>query len=114
MSAPSRHQVSTKLALSEHHVCKILEYSNENRSIVDIMALFNRKDRTKFKKTFINPLIEEDFLTMTIPDKPKSSKQGYIITDRGEKLLEYLKKKWEAIRRGRNAGYPAPPAQIRT
>jgi ATP-dependent DNA helicase RecG len=57
------------------------------------MPLFNRKDRTKFRKAFINPLVEEDFLTMTLPGKPKSSKQKYIITERGKEFLEYLKKK---------------------
>ncbi len=93
MPAPNWHQVGTKLALSRHHVCKILEYCIEDRSIVDIMSIFNRKDRTKFRKAFINPLVEEDFLTMTLPGKPKSSKQKYIITERGKKFLEYLKKK---------------------
>jgi ATP-dependent DNA helicase RecG len=101
-SAPGRHQVGTKsalswdqvgakLGLSEHHVSKILEFCLEDRAIADIMTLFNRKDRTKFRETFINPLIEEDLLVMTLPGKPKSSKQKYIITDRGKEFLEYLK-----------------------
>jgi ATP-dependent DNA helicase RecG len=87
-SAPSWNQVGTKLGLSKYHVSKILDYCLEDRAIADIMTLFNRKDRTKFKETLINPLIEEDLLVMTLPGKPKSSKQKYIITEKGKQLLE--------------------------
>jgi predicted transcriptional regulator len=88
-SALSWHQVGTKLALSEQHVAKILDYCLEERPITDIMALFDRKDRTKFKETFINPLVEEDLLMMTSPGKPRSSKQSYITTSKGKNLLEF-------------------------
>jgi ATP-dependent DNA helicase RecG len=88
-SALSWHQVGTKLALSEQHVAKILDYCLEERPIADIMALFDRKDRTKFKETFINPLLEEDLLMMTSPGKPRSSKQTYITTSNGKNLLEF-------------------------
>jgi ATP-dependent DNA helicase RecG len=77
------------LALSEQHVAKILDYCLEERPITDIMALFDRKDRTKFKETFINPLVEEDLLMMTSPGKPRSSKQSYITTSKGKNLLEF-------------------------
>ena len=86
-------QVGTKLGLSRDYVAKILEYCLEERAIADIMALFNRKSRTKFRKTFINPLIKEDFLAMKIPVKPRSAKQKYVITERGKKFLEHINKK---------------------
>ena len=56
------------------------------------MKIFKWQNRTKFRNKFINPLLEEKFIEMTIPDKPRSSKQKYVITDKGKKLLEQMKK----------------------
>jgi ATP-dependent DNA helicase RecG len=44
------------------------------------MKLMEWKDRTKFPDGNINPLIESGIIHMTIPDKPKSSKQQYYLT----------------------------------
>jgi predicted transcriptional regulator len=87
-SGLSWDQVGTKLGLSWDYVAKMLEYCLEERAIADIMAFFNRKNKTKFRKTFINPLIEEDFLTMKIPGKPRSAKQKYVISEKGKNLLK--------------------------
>ena len=43
------------------------------------MGLLDWKHRTKFKEKFIKPLIEKGLLAMTIPDKPQSSKQKYVV-----------------------------------
>jgi len=91
-SAPSWHQVGTKLALSRDQVKKILNYCTNERPITDVMKIFNWKDRTKFKRKFITPMLEQDLLSMTIPDKPNSPYQKYIITEKGKKLLDELKK----------------------
>jgi len=85
---PSWHQVGTKLALSWHQVSTILEYCKDERPITDIMKLFKWKDRTKFKRKFITPMINEGLLTMTIPDKPQSPNQRYVITEKGKNLLK--------------------------
>ncbi len=46
------------------------------------MALFELKDRTKFRNKFIAPLISGGLLELTIPDRPNSSKQKYMTTDK--------------------------------
>ena len=51
---------------------------------------FNMKHRETFMKNYIHQLIEEDILTMTIPDKPRSSKQRYVTTPAGIKQLKKL------------------------
>lgn len=43
--------------------------------------------RESFREAILLPLIESGKITLTIPDKPKSSKQKYLTTNAG---LEYL------------------------
>jgi ATP-dependent DNA helicase RecG len=85
-SAPSRHQVGTKSALSPESL-KILKYCAGSKSLLEIMALFELKDRTKFRNKYIIPLINDGLLELTIPDKPNSSKQKYMKTDKGKKVI---------------------------
>jgi ATP-dependent DNA helicase RecG len=87
-SAPSRHQVGTKPGPSRDHVM-ILEQCREEKNLAILMSTMGRSDRTKFRDQFIKPLLETGLLEMTIPDKPKSSRQKYRTTEAGlEKLRE--------------------------
>jgi ATP-dependent DNA helicase RecG len=79
-------QVGTKLALSRHQV-EILEKCSEPTALVDLMAIADRSDRTKFRHHLLNPLLEASLIEMTIPDKPRSSKQRYRLTDSGRHWL---------------------------
>lgn len=77
-SAPSRHQV------------EILKMCLNESSIVDLMLIDGRTDRTKFRDQVLNPLIADGLIEMTIPDKPTSSKQKYRTTLKGNKFLENI------------------------
>jgi ATP-dependent DNA helicase RecG len=46
------------------------------------------RDREHFVNTYLNPLLEAGFLEMTIPDKPRSSKQKYRLTENGRAVVE--------------------------
>ena len=67
---------SSKLAVSEE---QILQLCKTEKSLKEIAQHFGYKDVYKFKNNYINKLIEQDKLQMTIPDKPKSRNQKYII-----------------------------------
>ena len=88
--APSRDQVGdepgTKLALSRHQV-EILLSSREDKGLVELMAITGRTDRTKFRHQVLNPLLEEGLVEMTIPGKPRSSKQKYRLTEKGRRYI---------------------------
>jgi len=53
----------------------------------ELMALCGRSSRTKFRDHVVRSLLEAGLLEMTIPDKPRSSKQRYRTTPQGERLL---------------------------
>ncbi len=52
------------------------------------MKIMKRTDRTKFRNQALNPLLKVDSIEMTFPDKPRSSKQKYRLTEVDKKFLE--------------------------
>jgi ATP-dependent DNA helicase RecG len=83
---PGGHQVGTKSALSSHQV-QVLELTGVPRALAELMGPSGRTDRTKFRHQVVAPLLEAGLLEMTIPDKPRSSKQQYRITEAGRARL---------------------------
>jgi len=68
---------------------RLLDFCKEEQSVKDMMAFIGLRHSETFLKNYLQPLIRNELVTMTIPDKPKSPKQRYIITAKG---LEELKK----------------------
>ncbi|MBI3615352.1 MAG: DUF4062 domain-containing protein [Candidatus Omnitrophica bacterium] len=85
------HQVGTKSALSRHQV-EILRKCMEEQPVTTLMAIAGRADRTKFRNQVLGPLLAEGLLSMTIPDKPRSSRQRYRLTRAGAEYLKRMKK----------------------
>ena len=79
-SAPSRHQV------------EILQKCLTETSLLELMKIVGRKDRTKFRTQFVTPLIEDEMIEMTIPDKPQSRLQKYRMTEKGRAWLKKVKR----------------------
>lgn len=90
---PSRDQVGTKSALGWHQVENLLAFAETVRSIKELMEFLDWKNRSKFRAKYINPLQDLELLNMTIPAKPRSSKQQYYLSDKGKLLLERLTKR---------------------
>jgi ATP-dependent DNA helicase RecG len=88
-SGPSRDQVGTKSGLSPKDVVPILSYCSKAKTILDIQKQFKWANRTKFRNKYINPLLQDGLLEMTIPEKPNSRLQKYCLTKKG---VDYLKK----------------------
>ena len=90
-SGPSWHQVGAKSALSWHHVATLLAFAETARTIKELMELLEWKDRTKFRTKYITPLLDLELLQMTVPGKPRSSKQQYYLTAKGRAFLDFIK-----------------------
>ena len=73
--------LGTKQGLSRDHL-EILKKCKEESSAVELMNILGRTNRTKFKLAIIYPLIDQGFMELTIPDKPKSPNQKYRSTNK--------------------------------
>jgi ATP-dependent DNA helicase RecG len=54
----------------------------------EIMNAVDLKDRMHFANEYLQPALDADLIEMTIPDKPRSSKQRYRLTDKGRQLVK--------------------------
>jgi len=86
-SGPSRDQVGTKMDLDPERV-EVLRLCVTERSMVELLAVAGRTNRTKFREQVIKPLLDAGFIEMTVPEKPRSSKQRYRLTALGRAWLD--------------------------
>ena len=73
--------LGTKKGLSWDHL-KILKNCKNESTAIELMKILNRTNRSKFKNTIIYPLVENGFLELTNPGKPKSPTQKYRLTSK--------------------------------
>jgi hypothetical protein len=59
---------------------KILKNCEQENTAAELINILQRTNKTKFKQTILDPLIDYKFFELTIPDKPKSPKQKYRLT----------------------------------
>ena len=52
------------------------------------MKVAGQANRTRFRKAVLRPLLDAGVLEMTIPDKPRSSKQKYRLTGKGQAVVK--------------------------
>ena len=72
-------EIGTKKGLSRDHLI-ILKKCKEESSALELMEILKRTNKSKFKTAIINPLIDHQFLELTIPGSPKSPSQKYRLT----------------------------------
>jgi hypothetical protein len=56
----------------------------------ELQAALKLQDRKSFRGLYLALALAEGFIEMTIPDKPRSSKQKYRLTEKGERVLREL------------------------
>lgn len=77
-------ETGTKLGLSRDQV-SVLRQVTGDTGVAELMKFSGRANRTKFRDQVLNPLLNAGLIEMTIPDKPRSSKQQYRLTEAGKK-----------------------------
>ncbi len=71
-------QVKTQVTVRE----KILFYCAEPRKKSEIAEYCGFKGMKNFTRNYLRPLIDAGEITMTLPDKPNSQNQKYVVTHR--------------------------------
>ena len=85
ITGPER-QPGTKLGLSRDQV-EVMRNCVNVSAIGELTAVLGRTNRTKFRDRVLTPLLNAGLVEMTIPDKPRSSKQQYQLTLLGRQIL---------------------------
>lgn len=71
-------------------IAQVVLYCREPRSMKEIMGILELKHWKTFRSNYLQPLLDDGWLEMTVPDKPTSSKQKYQLTVKGRELLAKL------------------------
>ena len=64
-------------------VLRMLSVLEGDLSRQDLQNLLDLKDREHFRQAYLQPALREGLVEMTLPDKPRSSKQRYRLTGKG-------------------------------
>lgn len=65
---------------------RIVGHADVPRSLAELMVHTGYRQRPHFVATHLEPLLTGGVLRLTIPDKPRSSQQRYVLTDAGVQL----------------------------
>lgn len=65
---------------------RLIGFADVPRSMAELMTHTGFKHRPHFVRTHLEPLLEGGVLRLTLPGKPRSPKQQYVLTDIGVKL----------------------------
>lgn len=84
-------QVPDKYPTSTRQVIMALAGSAESLSRVALQKAAGLRDREHFVDKYLNPLVVAGLIEMTIPDKPRSSRQLYRLTAKGRLFLKRKK-----------------------
>jgi ATP-dependent DNA helicase RecG len=84
---PSGGQVGTKPELEALQWEVLTALAPGAAGAAGLMTAVGRRNRSKFRELALEPLLAKGLLAMTLPDKPRSSRQQYRITEAGRRAL---------------------------
>ncbi|MBD5481569.1 MAG: hypothetical protein HDR15_03405 [Lachnospiraceae bacterium] len=76
-TAQKEETTAQKIAQKEERINALLEYCKEPRDRDEMMKFLGIKHRTTFRSDYLNPLLNEGKIAMTIPGKPRSKNQKF-------------------------------------
>ena len=87
-AASGRAQLVQSLVQLSAIQWQIVAFADAPRSITELMGRTGHKQRAFFKRQHLEPLLAGGILKMTVPDKPTSPAQRYVLTEAGVKLKQ--------------------------
>jgi len=86
--SPTSEQVTEQVTEQVKRLIQVL--NNKILSTNEMMQVLELKHRPTFIYGYLKPALENGFIEMTFPDKPKSSLQKYRLSILGKQLKEKL------------------------
>jgi predicted HTH transcriptional regulator len=77
-------------------VAKLLMVCSGTMTRKELQHALALKGEENFRKLYLTPAVESGYMQMTIPDKPKSSRQKYRLTPEGEALQTRLHQRFRS------------------
>lgn len=75
------------------HVERLIALLTGEMNRSQLQEVLKLRDRSHFSSSYLEPALKAGLIEMTLPDKPKSRKQGYRLTAAGKALAEQIKGK---------------------
>ena len=88
-SALSRHQVPGEVTGEVYKLLTVLEKRPLTR--MEAQSALALKGQANFRDRYLGPALKAGLIEMTIPDKPRSSKQKYQLTTAGRAMVAQMK-----------------------
>lgn len=88
LKVPGLHEKGTKLLGKRFmNLMKIVTRTVVPVTMDKLMVFMDYKNRKSFRELYLHPLIQNDLIKRTIPDKPKAPNQKLTITRKGRLFL---------------------------
>lgn len=81
-------EVTPEVTTEVTRLLSVLKATMDRQSLQDALGL---KAEKNFRLVYLRPAIDTGLVEMTIPDKPRSSKQKYRLTDKGRQVLARIR-----------------------
>lgn len=88
---PDQGQAGVQATLSVRDVAMLQACVQQPATSKELRAAASYSGRTKNFRMWLERLLQEELLEMTVPDKPRSPLQRYRLTDKGSAALASLK-----------------------
>ena len=73
--------------LSNEQIGLFFESMMKPMAASKLRAILGYTNATKFKKSYLVPLMEQGLVVMSLPDKPNSPTQKYYLTEKGKIMI---------------------------
>jgi len=82
---PGTQKITQEINVGIKRMLNVLDGDMSRR---ELQNLLNLKDEGHFRKTYLKPAIQQNLISLTIPEKPYSNKQKYRLTRKGQSLRD--------------------------
>ena len=75
------------VGIPDKYVLRLLRtIGKQTLTVRSMMEMLELKGDDNFRKTYLNPAINDGYITLLYPDKPRKKGQAYFLTEKGLKL----------------------------